>query len=546
MARIAILGIDGGSLKLIERWKDELPNFRRIMNNGVYGELESTFPPLTCPAWPCMFTGKNPAKLGMYGFTTARPNKEYKLGFSSSNDYHDSSLWKVLNDYHRDVGTLNIPITFPPHKVNSFMVCGIGSPESRKSNYTYPPSLQRTLDRLVGGYEIAPPILAPSTKAEQFIKELGRLLDKRLKAASYLIKNFPWDCFVCVFWVLDPIQHFFWHYLDESHPHHHPGKYQTVIKDFYKKVDMAIGELMTKLPQETNIFIVSDHGFGGMHGYFAVNRWLEINGFLRFKENVQRPKLNAFLRRIKESLLFHLNTDLVRFAVRILPKRLVTSFALLIQQRQEVQEIYSDIDWSRTKAYGLGSTGMISINLKGREPEGIVEPGEEYEATRDDIIARLKRMVHPQTGEPLNLNVHRREEVYQGKYFYMAPDIIFMIDEYPQSLSARGDSEWVGLPTSEHGYWTGWHRPQGMFMAYGPDIKKSGLRLDNLKIYSLTPTVLHMFGLPVPGDMDGRVLTEIFDEDSEPGRRKVVYRETDYEPQRIRHKVGELKRQKKL
>ncbi len=106
MGKVAILGIDGGSLELIERWKDELPNFRRIMENGVYGELESTLPPVTCPAWPCMFTGKNPGKLGIYGFATARPDKEYKLQFSSSIDYHSSSLWKILNDYGKDVGLM--------------------------------------------------------------------------------------------------------------------------------------------------------------------------------------------------------------------------------------------------------------------------------------------------------------------------------------------------------------------------------------------------------------------------------------------------------
>ena len=149
MSRIVIFGIDGASLKLIEQWKGDLPNFRRIMENGVYGELESTIPPITCPAWPSMFTGKNPGKLGMYNFVGFKFGKEQRPRIFNSTDWHNYALWKILNEYGLKAGVFNVPITFPPHKIDSFMVCGTGTPVPSRTSYTYPPELAKTLDNLV-------------------------------------------------------------------------------------------------------------------------------------------------------------------------------------------------------------------------------------------------------------------------------------------------------------------------------------------------------------------------------------------------------------
>ena len=539
MNKVVVFGIDGGSLKLIEEWKDKLPNFRQIMEEGSYGELESTIPPLTCPAWPCMFTGKNPGKLGMYGFTTIRPGQQYELGMHSSVDYHSTSLWKILNDYGRDVGLLNVPMTFPPHKVSSFMVCGIGSPETWKSNYTYPPSLKNMLDKLVGGYEIFPPIGAPAVgREERYLSILSETLDKRVKAAIYLMNHFSWDLFVCVFYVLDQVQHHFWHCMDENHPRHHTTKYQNVIRDFYQKVDTAIGALLKEIPSGANILVVSDHGFGGMHGNFAVNKWLEDNQFLKFRGKFHKDKINAVLYGTRELVLTYINIGLLRFILRLLPKALVEKLAILNEQKNRLTELYKNIDWSQTKAYGQGSAGMISVNLMGREPEGIVEPGEEYEETRNDIISRLKKLVNPQTGEALPIKVFKREEVYHGQYTSQAPDILFLIDKYPQTIAVEGQSQWVDLSRSEYLGWMGWHVQQGVFMAYGPDIKRE--RLSDLKIYDIAPTILHMLGVPVPGDVDGRVLTEIFKPESKAGERPVVYQRVD-ERRRVMVKIKQLK-----
>ena len=177
MNKIVVFGIDGGLLKAVEQWQDELPNLRKLLKEGVYGEMESTFPPVTCPAWPCMFTGKNPAKLGMYDFTKHLFNRKQMFGVSSSLDYSSSAIWNILNAHGKKVGMLNLPMTYPPQKIDGFMVCGIHSVSRRGTGYTYPSELSKTLDEIVGGYEIVPIVnITIPGKEKQYIKELKEMI----------------------------------------------------------------------------------------------------------------------------------------------------------------------------------------------------------------------------------------------------------------------------------------------------------------------------------------------------------------------------------
>jgi len=421
------------------------------------------------------------------------------------------------------------------------MVCGIGTPQTANTNYAYPPELEKTLDELVGGYVIVPPVvLTLPGKEEAYLKVFNEILNKRIKAAKYLIDDSAWDLFVCVFFVSDAVQHYFWRHMDPSHPRHIVNsKYKDVIKDFYKGIDKAIGTLIGEAPEGTNILIVSDHGFGPFHGSFSVNKWLEENGFLRFQASVhQRRKTDAVLRKVRDLLLPRLNLKLARLVARVIPQELTNKLSTLGETKDRMLEMVRRIDWAQTKAYGLGMTGGIFINLKGREPSGTVEPGKEYEEVRDEVIEKLSKVVNTRTGEPAGFQIFRKEEIYHGQYADLAPDISIVADKYyPVAVGAAvEESQWCELGSAT----SGTHARQGIFMAYGPDIKKEGLRLAGLKIYDIAPTILHIFGLPIPEDMDGRALTEIFKSESEPARRPVVYEEVN-EREMIKSRISQLK-----
>ena len=211
-----------------------------------------------------------------------------------STDYHTMALWKILNNYGKKVGLLNVPITYPPHEINGFMVCGLGAPEMAGIKYTYPPELKSEINKVVGGYEItASVLLALYNQEDKCLKNAEDVLRKRVMAAKYLINHYPCDFFACVFLMSDVIQHYFWRYMDTSHPKHIANsKYKNVIKDFYKKIDQAIGDLIAELPVDTNIIITSDHGFGACHGGFVLNKWLENNGYLKMNRSMWKGKTN--------------------------------------------------------------------------------------------------------------------------------------------------------------------------------------------------------------------------------------------------------------
>lgn len=497
MSKIAVFGIDGGTLSLIEQWKEELPTFKRIIEGGVYGELLSTVPALTSPAWPCMFTGKNPGKLGIYDFLKLELSEGHMPRVIDSTDYHSSSLWKILNDYGKKTGLLNVPVTYPAHKINGFVVCGVGAPEIAGIKYTYPSELKKTLDEVVGDYEITSKILLTLyNQEEKCLLSANEILGKRVQAAKYLINNYPCDLFVCAFFMMDFIQHYFWRHMDVSHPKHIAGsKYKNAIKDFYKRIDEAIAMLIGELPADTNIFIVSDHGFGSCYGGFSLNKWLENNGYLKFKHSMHHKRTSDRLRDVRDVILPHLSTKIIQRMVKIIPQKIANKMTASGESEDRMFNLYRDVDWDKTRAYALGtSTGGIFVRNVGGE----------YEKIREEIIDKLCAINDPY-GKPLGMRIIKKEEIYSGKYFNQAPDIFIELGSSKYYPMAFGDDTfWIDYAIS------GSHIPQGLFMAYGRDIKQEGTKLSDLKIYDITPTILYAMNTPIPEDMDGRVLDEIF------------------------------------
>jgi predicted AlkP superfamily phosphohydrolase/phosphomutase len=167
------------------------------------------------------------------------------------------------------------------------------------------------------------------------------------------------------------------------------------------------------------------------------------------------------------------------------------------------------VNWAETKAYSFGSFGNICINVRGREPLGVVEPGTEYERLRDCITEEFLKLRDPRTGESIGERAYRREEIYQGPCLESMPDLLLMIKDFVyttrQKHGAKGDSLIDVPPDTLSGH----HRPNGVFIAHGPNVR-AGLTAQGARIIDVAPTVLQLMGNPVPDDMDGRVLIEMF------------------------------------
>jgi predicted AlkP superfamily phosphohydrolase/phosphomutase len=183
-----------------------------------------------------------------------------------------------------------------------------------------------------------------------------------------------------------------------------------------------------------------------------------------------------------------------------------------LRTRLGAEAFFPDVDWSRTQAFSEELRGNIWINLRGRDPQGVVEPGDEYEALRDRIIATLPQLTDPQTGARPIRHVWRREELFGGPFLPRLPDLVVEAD-YPDMFKPhaayRGRAAVRQLTAEEMAQRaiTGCHRMNGVFIAWGPDVRP-GRTTAGARLIDVAPTALHLLGHPIPLEMDGRVLAE--------------------------------------
>lgn len=509
MNKTLIIGIDSATFDVIKPMMKEgrLPNLASIAEGGTCAPLTSTVPPVTPPAWVSFMTGKNPGKHGVFDFFGAT-SKGYIRPLFNSNYIKAKTLWKILSDHGMKLGVVNLPMTHPPEKINGFVVPGVQYSFDSEEGFTHPPELFEEIKSKAGDYRVIFGDLESlyTTRLDRFLEEWRDILEVRKKAFLHLMETKEWDLFMGVFYAIDSIQHHFWKFFDKSHPLYDEKlaqKYKDIIPEFYERIDEAMGEMLEKAGPDVTVMVVSDHGAGAEKDAFYLNNWLANEGLLTYKKSL------APFRKIRFPHLFYkalrrLGIPLVSWVVGLgdLPK-----LGKIIDPREGLV-VPLFINWGKTKAYAGNHTEQgIYINLKGRETNGTVEPGEEYEILRNQIIDRLKTVKNPVTGEPIKVEVFRKEEVYSGPYVDEAPDILFNLDD--GNMIAQKEIYYPGT-VGRANKSSGTHRMDGIFMVKGAGIR-AGHELEGANIIDAAPTLLHLLGKPVPEDMDGKVLAEAFE-----------------------------------
>ena len=511
--RVFVFGVDGGTLDLIRPWAEagHLPNYKRVLDEGVAGDLTAALPPITGPSWTSFYTGVNPAKHGIYDFVRRAPG-EYRMIPINASYVDGARLWSLASRAGKRVCILNAPLSYPPQEIEGIFVTGMMTPPAA-TDYSYPREFAADLLRQVPDYTIWPAeMFHPLGNEHALVQAAQWLVDLRRKAMRVMIEREPdWDLFFMVFSATDIVSHALWHAMDPSHPRHQPGApawLRNAILDTYRATDAVLGEVLDRYGDEALVIIMSDHGFGPLDGYLHVNSWLLSKGWLKLKANAaSRVKRAAFAANITPVSIYKLAFKLGLGKRLGRTVRARKGFVQRVLDRLFVG--FEDVDWSQTRAYSLGNVGPIYVNLKGREPEGIVAPGEEYERVVAGIDRELRAMRHPNTGQPLIEKIHRKAEIYWGAHFDEAPDLTF----FPKDLRycAYGDvnfasKSWFAPP---HDGRSGFHRMNGIVAMRGPGVRQGGT-LGAASIVDLAPTVLAGLGLPIPSYMDGRVLQEAF------------------------------------
>jgi predicted AlkP superfamily phosphohydrolase/phosphomutase len=520
--KLVIIGLDAATWTVIRPWMEEggMPNLARLMKAGVSGSLQSIMPPITPPAWTSFMTGKNPGKHGIYNFIKAEKGS-YVMTYANATSRRAPTVWKLLNDAGYSVGTMNVPFTYPPEKLNGFQISGMDTP-SESSPFIHPPELREDLAKHVGPIQHDLRFLGAMNTDErrnQVLAEMEEVDQQWFKAASYLLEHHTQDVMMFVFMSIDTVQHHFWHHMDKEHFLHDPSraaKFGNAVRAVYERLDAAAGQLIDRLPPETAVFVVSDHGGGAtVDRTLYLNRYLAQIGLLHYKENTISP-----LRKLGQKIL-RAGFSALRGT---LSSRQKTKLAELFPKLREKSELayssFTDIDWTRTKAYCsevLASPPSIRINLKGLKPQGIVDPAE-YDSLVAFIIEKLAELKDPRTGKPVINRVYRREEVFQGPFAEEGADLI--LDWWSENSlfstepSFPEDTNQPALIIREHrpsekAEWGGTHRLHGIIVARAPALK-AGAKIENARLIDMAPTFLQLLGVRVPEDMDGRVLTEAF------------------------------------
>jgi predicted AlkP superfamily phosphohydrolase/phosphomutase len=520
--KVVVIGLDAATWTVIRPWMAEgsMPNLAKLMKAGVWGRLESILPPITPPAWTSFMTGKNPGKHGIFHFVETE-HGGYAMNYVNATSRRSPTVWKLLNNAGYSVGTMNIPFTYPPEPLDGFEISGMGTP-SESSPFIHPPSLREELLKHLGEIQLDLRFLGAMSTDERRIQVLAEMerIDKQwTKAALYLLENHPQDVMMFVFMSIDTVQHYFWQYMDKDHFIYDPRlapKFGDAVRKVYERLDAAAGQIIDRLPPETAVFVVSDHGGGPVvDRTIFLNRYLAQLGLLKYK-----PKATGGLRAIP--------TKVLRFGFNVLrgtltsrqKSRLSTLFPKLLQKTEMSYSSFTSIDWSRTKAYCsevLASPPSILINLKGVKPQGTVDLAD-YEVLLNFIIAKLAELKDPRDGQPVINRVYRRDELFHGPFAHEGADLI--LDWWSENSlfstqpSFPEDTDKPALIIREHkpseaSEWGGTHRLHGILVARAPCLK-TATEIENPRLIDLAPTILYLLGVSVPEDMDGSVLTAAF------------------------------------
>jgi len=510
--KVIVIGLDGATWNLLKPWVDKgkLPTIKKMMEDGIWGHLKSTIPTSTFPAWKCYSTGKNPGKLGAYfWFIFNRETKQIKVVDSTM--FKSKEIWDYLSAGGYTCGVINMPTTFPPKEINGFMIAGFNALDHLE--YTYPKVLKQELrEKFAYQVNISDTLRLHDNEAEvskrrdKVIDEVLKLIRMRFNVASYLMQKNNLDFLHITIFYIDHLQHYLWKYKDmKGH------KYSRALEQAWMLIDEQIKKFIPEKEKDTIVILMSDHGFQKLKATFQMNLWLQKKGYLTLRKK-QKFSLADIFRIIgldqRKAVKIYRRVKWVGKLLKIIPYKILQKawFKMEIGRGEpSFFELIECVDWSKTKAVMLGE-GILFINIKDKRG---------YEKFREKLKEELLSIRDPRTGEHIIAEVYDGEHIYKNAVIDI-PDLLIVPSEgyslsigISQNPDEKSEDEcWI---YSHNDGFNATHDSYGIFVAYGPKIKKGYIK--EVSIYDLAPTILFIFGLPVPSDMDGRPLTEIFESD---------------------------------
>jgi predicted AlkP superfamily phosphohydrolase/phosphomutase len=452
--KVCIIGLDCLEPSLVARWLRDLPTFARLRALGAWGALHSCVPPITVPAWSCMMSGRDPGALGIYGFRNRTGYGYEALGLATSQWVKAPRLWDILGQQGWKCALLGVPGTYPPQPIHGCMITDFLTP-SLDSEWAWPASLKSRVRAWLDGEDYLFDVANfRSADKDRILSEIHEMTRRRFRVARALIQEESPDFFMMVEMGSDRIHHAFWHYQDAQHRRYEPAhRFSNAIHDYYVALDHEIAALLDCIDlKECTVIIVSDHGAQRLDGGICINDWLRREGWLVLKAESPAP-----------------GTPLAA----------------------------CDVDWTSTRAWAEGGYyARVFLNVAGREPQGVIQPGE-YERTRGEL-GHLLKSIPGDNGQPIATKVHRPETLYP-EIEGIAPDLLVILGNlYWRAVGTLG---WPALHLLENdtGPDEANHAPDGYFSWASPRLYPASGEAP-LDILDFAPRLLAEFRLPLaPG-----------------------------------------------
>ncbi len=463
--KVFVIGLDCAPPELLfDKWREDLPNLKAIFDSGATSTMFSSTPAITVPAWSSMTSSKDPGELGFYGFRNRSDYTYDNRYIATGLAVKEKRVWDILGEEGKQCILVGIPQTYPVRPVNGHLISSFLTPSTTNSRiqWTYPESLQKEIQELLAPevYDVDVPQYRTDDKAF-LLRQINDMTRKRFKVLRYLLDNKPWDFFMFVEMGVDRIHHGLWAHHDRDHRNHDPDSpFVNSIKDYYVYLDQEIGTLLERLPENTHVIVISDHGVKKMDGGICINEWLRREGYLTLYDEPIEGRLSSF---------------------------------------EKVE-----VDWGRTRAWGDGGYyGRIFFNVAGREPNGVI-PASEYDAFSDKLAQDIANIPAPDGG-PLDTKVFRPRDIYRTVRG-VAPDLLVYFDNLGwRSVGSFGHG---GIYTfkNDTGPDDANHAVNGIYSYTPPEKNLNGQTLADTQLMDFAPTILDIFGLPVPADMQGKVI----------------------------------------
>lgn len=444
--KVFVLGIDGLTFDLLVPWVKEgkLPHFAKLLEESSSTQLVSTIPPVSPTAWTSATTGMNPGKHGIFGFV-----KNYRHANDGSLDYTFNSaldrqtdpLWMILSERGKRSVVINVPCTSPPDKIKGVMISGF--PLTSRTYFTHPPEFRLKIPR----YGRIPERRFSEGSEQAYWEDNNEIMDRRVEVVNMLLEEEPWDLFFVVFTITDRMQHYFWKFMDPLHPQWDREKaklYGDAIFQTYQRMDQFLGQLRSRLSEETTLLIMSDHGFGPVYKLVSAQNFIDQMGPLGKVDIISGDNFGA-------------------------------SFYLIKHQG-------SSTNWRNIQDYAMAKKVLQQKLRELRDPiTGQKVIGQIYD--KEDLFwgpqtHRAPDILGLENPGFLFLSWHPTED---GRIFFEKDDPIF------------------------ERVFSGYHLMNGVLIMAGKNVQ-SGVNNYQAQLMDIAPTVLYLLGEPVPEEMDGRIL----------------------------------------